>query len=343
MKNRTALAGNLQTTAMGILPHRSLEKALQLALSLDIPFWPQLPKLSFYEDMYVQISENFPGIIVDEAQKSICFSMDRFYEELPTFFEHWDDPQYLRFSRKYSLVYDAFLNQNLSAYTAIRGQTIGPVSYGLKITDKNKKPIIYNDEIRQFLFEFIARKINVQYQELAEVNPGAFVWVDEPGLGLIFTAITGYSSERAREDYAAFLEMIPGPTGVHLCANPDWSFLLNLDLDILSVDILAWGEIFTRYATEIKSFLDKGGIISWGITPTLGEEVGATAVPEMLARLESHWDYLASRGIDKEQILAQAWLAPARCCLIDPDESGVEKSFGMLKETAQMLREKYLF
>ena len=226
------------------------------------------------------------------------------------------------------------MSQNLSTYPVIRGQAIGPVSYGLKITDKNKKPIIYNDEVRQFLFEFIAKKITIQYQELTEANPAAFVWVDEPGLSLIFTAITGYSSERAQEDYAAFLEMIPGPTGVHLCANPDWSFLLNLDLDILSVDILAWGEIFTRYATEIKAFLDRGGIISWGITPTLGEEVEATAVSEMIARLESHWDYLASRGIDKEQLLAQAWLAPARCCLIDPDESGVEIFWP--KETAEI-------
>ena len=54
------IPGNLRTTAMAILPHDDVEAALQLALSLDIPFWPQLPHVSYYEDMYVQAMEYFP-------------------------------------------------------------------------------------------------------------------------------------------------------------------------------------------------------------------------------------------------------------------------------------------
>jgi hypothetical protein len=38
----------LATTAMGIPSPRDVDEAVELALSLDIPFWPQLPKLSFY-------------------------------------------------------------------------------------------------------------------------------------------------------------------------------------------------------------------------------------------------------------------------------------------------------
>jgi hypothetical protein len=44
---------------MGIMPHDSVDEALRLAFFVDIPFWPQLPKLSFYEDMYVQAMEYF--------------------------------------------------------------------------------------------------------------------------------------------------------------------------------------------------------------------------------------------------------------------------------------------
>ncbi len=65
------LEGRCRTTAMGIMPHTDVEKALELALGLDIPFWPQLPKVSFYEDMYVQASQNFPGIVVDFENKRI--------------------------------------------------------------------------------------------------------------------------------------------------------------------------------------------------------------------------------------------------------------------------------
>ena len=59
MERLTNLPGNCLTTAMGILPHPTIEDALELALTLDIPFWPQLPKYSFFEDMYVQVSEHF--------------------------------------------------------------------------------------------------------------------------------------------------------------------------------------------------------------------------------------------------------------------------------------------
>jgi len=48
------IPGNLLTTAMAVMPHKDVDRALEVALSLNIPFWPQLPKVSYYEDMYVQ-------------------------------------------------------------------------------------------------------------------------------------------------------------------------------------------------------------------------------------------------------------------------------------------------
>ena len=62
------IPGNLLTTAMAVMPHTDVQRALDVALGLDIPFWPQLPHLNYYEDMYVQASENFPGILLDLAQ-----------------------------------------------------------------------------------------------------------------------------------------------------------------------------------------------------------------------------------------------------------------------------------
>ena len=67
---------------MGIMPHTKIDKAIELALSLDIPFWPQLPNASFYEDMYVQASQNFPGIIVDIEKKRLYLDSGKFEEEL---------------------------------------------------------------------------------------------------------------------------------------------------------------------------------------------------------------------------------------------------------------------
>ncbi|MGM0539619.1 MAG: hypothetical protein ACQERT_10465, partial [Thermodesulfobacteriota bacterium] len=71
------IPGNLLTTAMAVMPHTDPQRAQKLALSLDIPYWPQLPLLNYFEDMYVQASEHFPGIILDVENKKLGFSMDR--------------------------------------------------------------------------------------------------------------------------------------------------------------------------------------------------------------------------------------------------------------------------
>jgi hypothetical protein len=337
------MKGNCQTTAMGILPHKDIDQAMKIAFSVDIPFWPQLPHVNIYEDMYVQVTENFPGITVDDVNEKIIFDTARFYEELPTYVENYDNDDFYRIAGKYSAVYHTFLNdQRLKEYPVIRGQSIGPVSFGLKIADENKKPIIYNDEVRGFLYEFLAKKINVQWREIAAINPDSFVWIDEPGLSFIFGSFTGYPSEVAKKDYREFLAQLEGPKGVHLCGNPDWSFLLEMDLDILSIDTLSNGTIFIKYLEQIKQFLDRGGIISWGIVPTLTEEFDQESVDSLILKLEEMWDYLEAHGIPKKQVLSQAWIAPARCCLVNMDGNNtVEKAFEFLNKVSRQIRTKY--
>ena len=112
---------NCQTTAMGIMPHTDIERALEVVLSLDIPFWPQLPKVSYFEDMYVQALENFPGARIDASNQKIHFNLPLFYEELPSYFEKAEDPQTFKLTKEFSLVYHRFLEKDLSRYPAIRG------------------------------------------------------------------------------------------------------------------------------------------------------------------------------------------------------------------------------
>ena len=337
------LKGNCRTTAMGILPHDNIKAALDLALTVDIPFWPQLPHYSYYEDMYVQVSEHFPGVVIDTEQKKVSLKTDLFYEELIDYSVKSENEEIYKLSKQFSSSFDAFLACDLSRYEVIRGQSIGPISYGHKIVDDNLKPIIYDDDIREFMYEFIVQKLNMQYRQLKEVHPNPFVWVDEPGLEIIFGSFSGYSSNRAKRDFGDFLNRVEGPRGVHLCGNPDWSFLLSgLNLNILSLDAYGCGQIFSRYSEEVEVFLDAGNIICWGIVPTLTEELNSETVEALAVKLEEVWGNLASRGIGIKQILKQAWLAPARCCLINPDgHLTVEKSYQTLTKISLLLRDKY--
>ena len=347
------------TTAMGIMPHRDVERALELVLKLDIPFWPQLPKVSIYEDMYVQASQNFPGIAIDFDKERLKFDTSRFEQELDAYFVKMDIPETFALTAEYSAVFHKFLSEGLQGYKAIRGQNIGPVSFGFKVLDENLKPIIYNDEVRTVLFDFVQKKANIQYWELKERNANAFVWLDEPGLGYVFSGLSGYNEQQAKEHYHDFVQGLEGPKGLHLCAEVNLPYLLELGVEILSFDAYQIGFMPKEYAGNVAEFIKKGGIISWGIVPT-ESTVLATQTPETLAgTLSDYWNVVSENtGLSLSQIAMQALVAPARCCLSDIGQSNsdkkagvcqvssseekiVEKAFAFLPKVSQILRDKY--
>ena len=336
------IPGNLKTTAMAVMPHKDADRALELALSVDIPFWPQLPHVSYYEDMYVQAAEHFPGILLDLKNQTLRFSMDNFINEFEDTMAHFDEPEYFDISRDYSVVYHKFLEMDLSDRPAIRGQLEGPISFGLNVLDQDKRPILFEDTIRPFMFEFMSKRINVQLKRLQLMNPNAFMFVDEPGLQFLFSALSGYDSTKAKSDMEQFFSVIQRPRGIHLCGNPDWDFLLHLDLDILSLDIYQNGEVFSSYWKSIKNFLDRGGVIVWGVVPTNFEPFEAENIRSLETRLTGVWDFLSAKGIDREFLLSRSLISPATCCLVNPDgETTVEKAFAVVNELSHRLRDRY--
>jgi hypothetical protein len=336
------IPGNLLTTAMAVMPHRDVDQALQVALSMDVPFWPQLPLYSYHEDMYVQASEHFPGILLDLEKRTLRFSMEKFTAELEDTLAHFEEPEYFDVSETYSVVYSRFLALDLSDRPAIRGQLEGPISFGFNVLDQDDRPILFDDTVRPFVLEFMAKRVNVQLEQLTKRNPNAFMFIDEPGLQFLFSAMTGYSDMAAKGDMELFFSMIQRPRGVHLCGNPDWDFLLGLDLDILSLDVYSNGEVFASYAESIKKFLERGGFLVWGIVPTNFEPFEAENSDSLEKRLEEVWYILGKGGIDLEFLLSRSLLSPATCCLVNPDgEKTVEEAFKVINRLSRRLREKY--
>ena len=340
MKRGLPFQRDLATTAMGILPHENVEDALELAFSLDVPFWPQLPRVSFFEDMYVQALEKFPGVVFDERHNRSYVETSRFYDELDDFFGHENDLPWFALSDRYSLVYRHFLEHDLFRYPAVHGQVISPVSLALKIVDENDRPIVYNDDIRTIVFSFIQKKVNAQYRELAGKNERSFVWIDDPGLEFIFNAMSGYDHVKAKDEMFGFYEGVEGPRGLHLCGNPDWDFLLSLNIDIISLNAYAFGDIFVNY-DRLKDFIGEGGTVSWGIVPTGAEEFFGEDVRSLAARLEEMWKTLSKKGVSINEIVQKSMLAPAACNLMNADKTQtVERSFRLLRDLSHYMKER---
>jgi hypothetical protein len=326
---------------MAVMPHKDVDRALEVALSLDVPFWPQLPHVNYYEDMYVQASEHFPGILLDLEKRTLRFSMEKFVAEFEEAMAHFDEPEYFDISEQYSVVYHRFLKMDFSGRPAIRGQMEGPISFGFNVVDQDDRPIIFNDTVRPFLMEFMAKRVNAQLHRLEQLNSNAFMFIDEPGLQFLFSAMAGYGDLAARTDMENFFAMIDRPRGIHLCGNPDWDFLLGLDMDILSLDVYSNGEVFSQYAPSIRKFLDRGGRLVWGIVPANTEPFEKENLESLEKRLEEIWAALDKKGIDQDFLLSRSMLSPATCCLVNPDGAQtVERAFEVTRKLSLMVREK---
>jgi hypothetical protein len=197
--------------------------------------------------------------------------------------------------------------------------------------------------------------VNLQYKALKGKNPNAFVWVDEPGLGYVFSGLSGYNDQQAKEDYAQFMQGLEGPKGLHLCAEVNLPYLLELGIEILSFDAFQIGFMPKEYTQSVAEFIKKGGVISWGIVPTEFKAL-ETQTPEKLASLlSSYWEIISQKtSISLDQIAEQALVAPARCCLVELtieaaeraktsniEERIVEKAFAFLPELSQILKKRY--
>jgi hypothetical protein len=327
---------------MAVMPHTDMERALEAALSLDIPFWPQLPNTSYFEDMYVQASEHFPGICLDIQNRKLSFSTEKFIAELEDTLAHFEEPDYFDVSPEYSAVYRRFLELDLANRPAIRGQLEGPISFGFNVLDENERPILFNDTVRPFMLEFMAKRINVQLRKLKARNANAFMFVDEPGMQFLFSALAGYGDIKAKADLDQFFAMAERPRGIHLCGNPDWDFLLGLDLDVLSLDVYTNARIFSGYAASIRKFLDRGGTIVWGIVPTGVEAFEKENFQSLISQLEDVWRVFREKGVDFDRLLSRSLLSPATCCLVNPDrEKTVEKAFERIRGISRRTRERY--
>lgn len=268
--------------------------------------------------------------------------MDKFIDEFEETMTHFEDPDYFDVSPAYSSVYQKFLDINLADRSAIRGQLEGPVSFGFNILDQDDRPILFDDTIRPFMFEIMAKRINVQLRRLKEKNANAFMFIDEPGMQFIFSAMSGYGEQKAREDLDVFLSTIDSPKGIHLCGNPDWDFLLGFDMDVLSFDVYTNAQIFAACNRSVKNFLNRGGILVWGIVPTGIENFEKENLDLLAFKLKTIWKTLTEKGVPLEQILNQSLISPATCCLVNQDkEATVEKAFRLTQELSKNLREQY--
>jgi methionine synthase II (cobalamin-independent) len=301
----------------------------------EIPFWPQLPKRSFLENMYVQYSEGFPGLVIEKDKIYVNLSKD-FEKPLEKLYAAYLENKIEEFAigERYAAGLYEFINNRTEHPSAVKGQVTGPITWGMTVTDENRRPVLYDETAADAIVKHLNMKTRWQEEKLRELSDNTILFFDEPYMSSVGSAFVSISRERIIELLEGTFDGIKGLKGVHCCGNTDWSILLNTSVDIISFDAYSYGHTIALYP-EIVAFFERGGVLAWGIVPREDKLLQNEAIKNLLDKLTD------GMGISKSTLLEQSLLTPA--CGLEPlSEEAAEQVLALLSELSLAFRKKYI-
>jgi methionine synthase II (cobalamin-independent) len=333
-------------TIIGSVPHTDPRKACALLTRFlkDIPTWPQLPRKSFLENMYVQYSEGFPGAVVGNSRVYIDTAAD-YTRSLETLYQAYleNNPSKFGIGRDYASGLYALLEQDKLSPKAVKGCVTGPLSWGMTITDENKRPILYHEILGDAIPKFLKLKAAWEENELKKISRNTIIFVDEPimaSYGSIVASGPFSKPEKIVELIDEVFDGISGLKGIHCCGNTDWSILLKTKMDILNFDAYAYAQSLSLYPGEVKEFIGRGGCIGWGIVPNAMEPLKKESVASLKDRLEEAMAPFTRNGLSIKDIVKHSLLL-ATCGLNGLTEDGTEQALKLLTDLSAEMRKKY--
>jgi len=137
------------------------------------------------------------------------------------------------------------------------------------------------------------------------------------------------------------LEAVDGITGIHCCANADWSLLMETNVDIINFDAYQYGDTMSLYPDALKRFLKRGGMIAWGMVPTTAAGDIESENPNSLAeRLEQVMKLVVDRGINKRMLLESSWISPT-CSTSSMSIELSDRVHSITREVSERMRKKH--
>lgn len=318
-------------TGIGSLPFVDPGQALDLIWENMpcLPHWPQLPQRGEGEGFIYQFLSPLikTGVLTVEGERAF-FNTTGFgwVERLTDFYTLYlqiaeGDNRALEefaFSREAAGGFYAFEDRvktgGVQKALYFKGQLTGPVTVGLQLKDEKGKFAYYNEQLRDLIVKALALHARWQAQRLGRLGRPAIIFIDEPAAGIYgqSTFIT-VTKEMITTDLGEIIEAISGAgalAGAHSCDAIDWSIFLNSGLSIVNLDAYNFGESLHPYVPELKSFLERGGVLAWGIVPT-SEKAWKESKESLSQKLFILWEELEKRGISQERLKKQSLVTPA--------------------------------
>jgi methionine synthase II (cobalamin-independent) len=314
---------------IGSLPLNDHAAASRLIMdhTPSIPLWAQLPVFP-EEGMVPQFLPGMPGVVQRGGKMIIDSAGSAFDNELLAFFEDYmaisEEPDRLPDSR---FALNETTGKGVAALldtlgrietppVAVKGQVTGPITFCTGVKDQDDRAIFYNETLRDAAVKRLA--LNARWQVRSLSGPGCpvIIFIDEPALaGFGSSELISISKEEilaCLQEVVAAIHTDGGLAGIHVCANTDWSLVLESGADIVNFDAYAYFDRFVLYASQIRAFLAAGRLLAWGIVPTLEPEaIRRETVDSLLARWQEQFSQIEALGIEAKTIYRQSFITPS--------------------------------
>ncbi len=333
-------------TAFSGMPHKDVDQACQIMLRN----FPEALPAPYPSSPLPRNIEGLPGLTIDRERKVAFFDFSSGREgELTEFYQKYLSQDLDYFASSPELDPHLYrLSQMLKEKPSqelkfIHFSVRGPYTFGLTLKDKNGAPAFYDDTLRDVIIKHLGMKARWRQRKIRELFPGVqtLFHIGEAGLGVYSSAGGAGSWEVMRDAINEVLDMVEGIRGIHCCANFDWSLLMGTTADFISFDTYRYGDTISLYPEALKKFLERGGMIAWGIVPTAcAEDITSETPTTLVERLERVIQSLVDRGIERE-LLAESSLITPSCATTTLSPELAERVFEYTREVSRRMKEKY--
>jgi len=276
-------------TGIGSLPFVDAKQALDVVLRFcpRVPFWPQLPRRSFYERIYAQCLENVPGVVTDEQTETMYIDTRR-TEGLERFYEDVQDRNLGAFaiSDRVAPGFHELLDrlpEILESIDAVKVQLVGPFTLGMGLKDENGKSIIYDVAFFDVIKKALRMKAEWLIDAVRAVCPAkeVLLFFDEPGMTSFGSAFVAVSQEDVTALFDETCRGLGATIGIHCCGNTDWPVLLKSAVDLINYDAFGYMNTLFYFREDLAAFLARGGVIAPGIVASTSEGLVAADPDKM--------------------------------------------------------------
>ena len=302
---------NGRATGVGGLPHTDPARAVDDVLTAfpDVPYAPGLPNRGPFEQIVWNDARALPGLEVVEGRLVVDLGADHSeaMERVYLDFVEGDAASYGPAPDTYSGLLE-LVSRDLSSAVLVKGQVTGPVTLGMQVVDRDKRPVLYDEAYADVLGKVLALRARAIEERLVETGvPEALVVLNEPYWASLGSTVVPVSDETVRLAFEDIASLVEGGLGIHCCSNTDWTFVMDLDPAVISMDAYQTATEFLLFAEKAAAYLERGGVVAWGVVPAdarlFAEESEASLVARLAAIREAMAEYVEPALLVRQSLI----------------------------------------